>query len=52
VDFTNAAACERAAFQAAAVDPFLDSDVRLGFELQVALPRVLSYNRSSVPVRY
>ena len=42
VGLTDGIRCEGAAFEAAAVDPLLDRDVRFGFELEVALLRILA----------
>ena len=37
VDFADGLGCKRAALEGASVDPLLDSDVRFGLKLEVAL---------------
>ena len=42
MDFTDAVTCDGVPSQAAAVNPFLDSNMCFRFELQVAFARVLA----------
>jgi hypothetical protein len=42
MNFAEGVGSDGAAFQAAAVDPLLDRDVRLDFELEVPLLRILA----------